>query len=946
MKNLFWLLIILAGCTVQEGHKTPIINLAGEWKFRIDSLDKGITEKWYTKTGNETVRLPGSMAENGKGEDVSLRTHWTGEIVNKSYFNDKKYEEYRKQGNIKIPFWFKPVKYYKGVAWFQKEVELPSSWNGQQVILSLERCHWKSELFVNDKKAGSRNSLATPHEYDITDLVTTGRNLISIRIDNRIEIPVGVNSNSISDQTQTNWNGIAGNINLTSKSQIHISDVKVFPDLKNKSARVIVVISNKKNEQFKGSISIKADSYNSKIRRFTKTKFVKVNSNSWDTEIITEYPMKNNFLLWNEYNPALYKLSVELIDERGRSLDDATTDFGMREFKANGTEFELNGKPVFLRGTNDCCIFPLTGYPPTDIRSWKKVLQTYKDYGLNHVRFNSWCPPEAAFAAADEIGMFLQVECSSWANNGTSIGDSLPVDRFIYDEADRILKSYGNHPSFCMMTYGNEPAGKQVNEFLGKLLINWKSRDPRHAYTSAAGWPVISENEFNLIPDARIQQSGQGLNSLLNSQPPQTMFDYSDIVSKYYIPVISHETGQWCSYPDFKQISKYSGVLKPSNLEIYSDLLAKGKMSDLAQRFTLASGKLQVINYKADIEAILRTKGIGGFQLFQIQDFPGQGYMPVGVLDPFLEPKEYTKPEEFRMFCDETVPLAKLERIVFTNDQPFTADIEIAHFGQKPIKNALVLKLILNSKGERIYADSSKIDEIEIGNGIKLGSIKADLSKIETAQKLTLIVSLRNTRFLNKWDFWVYPAKQEIVPGTVLVTDRIDNKTLKLLNGGGSVLLTTFGKVGRDKGAEVMLSFSTAFGNTVWSQDKAPNTLGILCDPEKKFFSNFPTEYYSNWQWWDPVIHSQAMIIDNLPADIEPLIQPIDNWLDNRKLALAFEARSGKGKILVCSIDLTKKIDDRPVTKQLFISMLNYMNSNDFNPKTEVNIDAIKDLLK
>ena len=298
------------------------------------------------------------------------------------------------------------------------------------------------------------------------------------------------------------------------------------------------------------------------------------------------------------------------------------------------------------------------------------------------------------------------------------------------------------------------------------------------------------------------------------------------------------------------------------------------------------------------------------------------------------------------MFCNETVLLARMERLIFTNNQLFKAEIEIAHFGQRPLKNVHIVKLIINSKGEKIFADSSKVDEIEIGNGINLGSVTADLSKIESAQKLTLIVSVKNTPFKNKWDFWVYPSKQEVNNGKVLVTDRLDNKTLKLLNEGGSVLLTVFGKVSQDNGAKIKTGFSAAFRNAAWEKDKTPNSLGILCDPENKLFNSFPTEYHSNWQWWDPLSHSQAMIINSLPAEIKPLIQPIDNWFENRKLALAFEARSGKGKILVCSIDMKDKIDERPVTKQLLLSMLSYMNSNGFNPQTEVNIDSIKNLMK
>jgi hypothetical protein len=946
MKKIIFLFLIISACNSQKKENLQPLSLAGEWGFKIDSLDRGITGKWYASLSGETVRLPGSMAGNGKGDEVSLGTPWTGDIVDKSYFTEKKYEKYRQPGNIKIPFWLKPVKYYKGAAWYQKEIEIPSDWKGKRIVLFLERCHWESTVYVNDKLAGKQNSLSTSHEYEITDLLVPGKNLLSIRIDNRVIIPVGVNSHSISDHTQSNWNGITGDISLKATSPVFISDVRVYPDLKRKSAKVIVSITNKPGTAFKGKISLKADGFNSVKRQSLKRRFVRVNTTSERIEIVTEYPMGRELQLWSEFNPALYRLTVNLMDQSGNFIDNKPVDFGMREFKANGTRFKVNGIPVFLRGTTECCIFPLTGYPPTDPASWEKVLQTCKDYGLNHVRFHSFCPPEAAFAAADKLGIYFHIECGSWANQGSSIGSGNTLDKFIYEEGDKILTAYGNHPSFVMMAYGNEPAGRNHKDFLGKLITYWKSKDNRRVYTSAAGWPIIPENEYNLPSDPRIQHWGEGLKSIINAAPPQTMFDYREFVSKYTVPVVSHEIGQWCVYPDFKETEKYSGVLKATNFEIFKETLTANNMGDQAEDFLMASGKLQVLCYKAEIEAALRTPGFAGFQLLQLHDFPGQGSALVGILNPFFESKGYVTPEEFRMFSNQTVPLARMQKVIYTNNETFRADIELAHFGASPIKNAVVISHIIDYKGNNLHSDSIFIDEIKIGNTIPAGLVSMDLSKVSAPSKLTLEVSVKNTSFKNRWDFWVYPAKQDINAGKVFITDKFDLKAENELRNGGSVLLLTFGKVGKEFGAEVAIGFSSIFWNTAWTNNQPPHTLGILCDPGHPVFSEFPSEYHSNWQWWDPVTHSQAMILDKFPAGLKPLVQPIDTWFENRRLALAFESKTAKGKLMVCSIDMKDKIDERPVTKQLLISMLKYMNSDSFNPQTEVEFKEIKALIE
>ena len=944
--KISWLFLLLAGCNVRQNETREKISLAGEWKFRIDSLDQGIENKWFNDLAIETVKLPGSMAENGKGDEVTVKTDWTGEIVDRSYFTDKKYEKYRQPGNIKIPFWLKPVKYYKGVAWYQKEVDIPAGWNDKRIVIFLERPHWESTVYINGKRAGSENSLAIAHQYDITDMLIPGKNRISIRIDNRVVVPVGINSHSITDHTQSNWNGIVGEISLKATSKVYISSIRVYPDIAGNKAKIIVALTNKSGVPFKGELLIQGESFNSVKSEEMKKVTVSVKADFNDLQLVTDYKIGNKIQFWNEFSPALYKLKVHLKGITGEGIDTLSENFGMREFKTRGTRFEVNGQQIFLRGTLECCIFPLTGYPPTDLKSWTRVLKTFKEYGLNTVRFHSWCPPEAAFAAADRLGMYFQIECSSWANSGTSLGDGGLIDDYIYKEGDKILNEYGNHPSFCMLAYGNEPAGKNQNAYLGKLLSYWKAKDNRRVYTSGSGWPVIHENDYNLTAEPRIQRWGEGLKSIINGKAPQTMFDYRDIISRYTIPTVSHEIGQWCVYPDFKEISKYTGVLKPTNLEIFRESLTENNMGDQAEAFLMASGKLQALCYKADIEAALRTPGFAGFHLLQLHDFPGQGTALVGVLNPFFESKGYITADEFRMFCNTTVPLARMQKLVYYNNEAFKATVEIAHFGESPIDKAEIICQVINEKGDSIHKEIFTKDRIEIGNCSNIGLYQMDLSDIMKPQKLTLEVRLAHTPYKNRWDFWVYPANQAAEKANVFITEKLDKTTESVLRKGGSVLLLNFGKIGKEKGAGVAIGFSSVFWNTAWTNNQPPHTLGILCNPKHPVFKDFPTEAHSNWQWWDPVSHSQAMILDSFPAELRPLIQPIDTWFENRRLALLFESKTGGGKLVVCSIDLKDLSDDRPVSKQLLLSVLNYMNSQSFIPDVEVDINKILELTK
>jgi hypothetical protein len=932
-------LILLAGCGFKTGNTENSITLHGQWQFQIDSLDVGISEEWFNADLAETIMLPGSMAENGKGNDVTVYTQWTGQIVDSSWFIDDKYARYREPDYIKIPFWLQPVKHYVGPAWYQREIEIPASWSGQSVKLFLERCHWETIVWIDGKKVGMNNSLSTPHIYDITGFLSeTGNYKITIRVDNRVrDIDPGQNAHSITDHTQTNWNGIIGSMYLESHSPVFFEKVKIYPDVTNKRVLVKLNLINESGEMQDCTLKVSAEHPNHKPEVLEQEFEL-----SGDREMKIHYPMGENPLLWDEFQPNVYTLSLQLESPAGSFQREI--DFGIREFKVDGSRFTVNGRPVFLRGTLECAIFPKTGYPSTDVRDWDRIFSIIKAHGLNHVRFHSWCPPEAAFIAADRAGIYLQVESAAWA----TIGDGKPIDPWLYDETAKIIDMYGNHPSFCLMAHGNEPDGANSAVYLSEFVSYWIEKDPRRVYTSGAGWPAIPEMDFYNPMDPRIQRWGEGLNSIINREPPQTMFDYRNIIERHFPdkPVISHEIGQWCAYPNLKEIDKYNGVLRAKNFEIFRETLEENNMGHLADDFLLASGKLQALCYKADIEAALRTPGFAGFQLLDLHDFPGQGTALIGILDAFWDEKGYISPQEFSKFSNQTVPLARLEKRIFVKNETIEAEIEVAHFGQEALENVTPAWKISIENGIIIRSgDFEKID-IPIGNCITLGKINVPLEQIDAPQKIVLTVNV--DRFANQWDLWIFSAElPEVDESQILITSVLDDKAVQVLENGGRVLLSLRkNSLKSEKGGDIKVGFSSIFWNTAWTRKQAPHTLGILCDPKHPALSEFPTEFHSNWQWWDAMSHSHAINLNSFANQPDPIVRIIDDWFENRPLGLLFEARVGKGKMLISGIDFWKDMDKRPEARQLLYSIQKYMASDEFNPESEIDIASIADLFK
>lgn len=919
------------------------LSLAGDWQLRLDPADRGLREHWWLLPFAERVTLPGSLTENGKGDAVTLQTPWVGDIADSTYFHSDKYKKYR-EGDIKIPFWLKPTHYYAGPAWYKRQVSVPANWDKKRVTLNLERCHWETMVYVNGQFCGTRNSLVTAHQFDLTSHLRPGNNTIAVRVDNRININLGPNSHSISDHTQTNWNGIVGDLSLVAGSPTYVDDVQIYPNLTDGAIRVTLALHQPRQQTFRGKIRLQARSRQPGGPALPPLD-QPVSASADQTTVTATYPMANA-RLWDEFTPNLYTLVVQLTDEQGQVLSEDQQPFGMREIGTRGTRITINGRPVFLRGDVECATFPLTGYPPTTEPYWEKIMTTARQYGLNHLRFHSWCPPQAAFDVADRLGMYLYVESPLWANQGSAVGTGGVVDDFIYAESDRILKAYGNHPSFCLMSYGNEPGGVAQNSFLGRWVEHFKQKDTRRLYTSGAGWPILPENQFNLDPNARIQRWAAGLTSIINKGIPRTDYDWRETTKSLTVPYVSHEIGEWCAYPNFNEIAKYTGVTRATNFEIFRETLAEAGMGDQAGAFLHASGRLQTLCYKADIEAALRTPGFGGFQLLGLHDFSGQGTALVGALDVFWESKGYITPEEYRTFCNPTVLLARMDKLIYENSETLRAGLEIAHFGATELRNQTLTWQVRDANGKVYQSGRLTKDTVRLDNGQLVGTVQFPLSAFKKPTMLTLSVSLKGTAVTNAWHVWVYPAglNADAATGKVVVAHRLTPDLVSQLQNGASVLLLPYGRVRR--GAEVAIGFSSIFWNTSWTRKQAPHTLGLLCNPAHPLFAAFPTEASSDYQWQDIVSHSQTVILDDLPKSLRPLIQPIDDWFTNRRLSLAFEGRVGQGKLLVCSVDLETDLAKRPSARQLKYSLLQYMNGNRFKPANELSVEQLKPLFR
>ncbi len=830
-----------------------------------------------------------------------------------------------------------------GPSWYERDVTIPEAWRGKRVTLFLERTK-SSQVWLDGRPCGENPILCTPQEY-VLGSIDPGSHRLTIAIDNSRR-PVNAEMHQMSENTQGNWNGIIGRIELQATDPVWIDDVQVYPVLESKSVHVRVRIGNATGEPGRGVVMVLPGIADPQpiAPEYPQA------SLSWDTEgksVEIPVPLPDWAWLWDEFHPKLTGLTVKLDSPRGR--DERSVRFGLREFRTRDSQFTINGRTTFLRGKHDGCVFPLTGHPPMDVAGWRKYLGVCREYGLNHLRFHTWTPPDAAFTAADELGMYLQPELPFWGEYKEE------VVRALRPEAERILKMYGNHPSFVMLSLGNECGGSQ--DLMGAFVRDLRALDARHLYAQGSNnflgtrplppgddyWTTVrvSTPAHPAIQNVRGSfATVDGGNGHVQIGPPATTKDYSAAIAGIPVPVVGHEVGQYTVSPNFGEIPRYTGVFRARNFELFRDKLAAAGMLDQAEAFFRASGKLAALCYREDIEAALRTPGFGGFQLLDLQDFPGQGTALVGMLDAFMDAKGAITPEAWRQFCGPVVPLARFERYTWTTAETFTAEIQVAHYGEKNLEKAAVHWDLSDSQGHRIANGTTETD-LKQGGVRAAGHCTIPLSSIAAPARLTLTLRVPAAQATNAYPLWVFPAHvgTNSPPGVTLARAFDDSARKILADGGRVVLIPEAGRLANTVGG----GFATDFW--CWPMfHNTPGTMGVLCDPAHPALAGFPTAEHSDWQWFHLVLNSQPVILEETSKDFRPTVQVIDNLERNHKLGLVFEAKVGPGRLLVCAADLMR-LQDHPEARQLLRSLLDYAASPRFAPAHELSVDLLRKLL-
>lgn len=846
---------------------------------------------------------------------------------------------------------------YKSKATYSRTIEIPKQWKKAAVELFLERTK-PTWVYVDGNLVDSCNFISTPQRYILPKL-KTGKHQLDIVVDNSRGVPEQVygSSHAYTEDTQTNWNGIIGEISL-------------------------------KQVELKAGQKLKSGMVQSESRQYT-----------------------------------------------GKVLP------CFRDFHIEGAHFYADGHPVFLRGKHDAAVWPLTGHVDMTVEGWMKYLGICRAYGINHVRFHSWCPPEAAFVAADSLGIYLQPELPFW---GSFDDKDEKLMAFLHQEGENILREYGHHPSFRMMALGNELWGSidKMKEFVD----DFREIAPDKYYTFGSnyylGYQGVKEG-MDYFTTCRIGGEGWGKynthtrgsfsfadaydGGIINHFRPNTTMNFDEACDKWAspqpwqkqeveqtsykraagIPIISHETGQFQTYPDFREIKKYTGVLYPYNFEIFRRRLAAAGMLSQADDFHKASGLWSVKLYKADIEMDLRTKNMAGFQLLDIQDYPGQGSAFVGILDAFMESKGITTANEWHQWCSSVVPLLVTDRFCYDENEMMNAKVQIANYGGESLKGKKLVWKLDYALDENFGDDAApnagaNIDRFNQPSPLAQGEIPInteeegliDIGEIHHKMKvmadgfndgngacldvkipsrkviLTLDIDYGRydaRRHRNTYDLWIYTTEKnlDIYKEGVVITSDLTDEVAKKLEKGAKVLwmpttsknfvasADTISQAGNATPYTVGGLFQTDYWNyrmfkTICENNKktvSPGTLGILTNPKHPIFCDFPTEMHTNWQWFPVIKESHPLVLDNFAKDDKPIVQVIDNIERNHKLGLVMEWKVGAGKLLVCMSDL-EKASEYPEGRAFYESVLSYMRSPEFAPQSEITIADLRKKLK
>lgn len=899
-------------------HAQNSIDLAGKWQVKLDNDNPSLQEHPERSTTEGIIQMPGSLAERGfgvktQGSDFGILT-----------------PEYK----------------YIGKAWYTREVEIPKSWKNKELEIFLERVLWESRVFIDGKELSRQDALGTPHNHQIGKL-KPGKHQLTILVDNEMIHNIGDKGHAYGEYTQSIWNGVVGRMELQAYDPIRILKADVYPDISDDV--VEVKLQTKMEAETKAKIRYEIISLTTGQTVLWGERNQRVSEDG--LELTLKIPADGKLKKWSEFTPEVYILKTTV--KAGKHSDTYETEFGFYQVSHDGTKVLVNGQPIFLRGNLDCVHFPLTGYPSCEVEDWERIFRIYKDYGLNHARFHSWCPPEAAFKAANRIGIYLQAEASIWIDwwmstdmisrgrpemdtkgHPQGLGHDAGRDSFVVAEMERVVDVYGNHPSFTMFCIGNE-LGNSDFDVMKQWVAGIKANDPRRLYAVSTARKITEVDDYCATHHIPGVGRTRGLNG------PRTDWDFEDTYSQMDIPIIAHEIGQWPVYPQWSEIAKYTGALKARNFEEFKAQAAKNGIVGQDVQFARASGALNQIMYKYETESFLRTPSCAGVQLLSIQDYQGQGEALIGWLDAFWDSKGITTPQKFREHYTTTVPLLRMEKFVWQSDETFKASAQLSHHGAQPL--TVEVKWTIRGENDALISSGDFGNRtFGLGSLADLGSIELNLGTIKKAQRLTVAIEVIGTEFRNEWDIWVYPSpsQSQQVDDDILIVDQLDEIAKKALNDGRKVLL-----LAHELGSETT-SVSAHYYPLYWSLTFFPGQgktcIGLLLNDTHPAFGDFPTSYHSDWQWESISSDAKGFILNELPAAYRPIAQPVDDFHRNNKVGSIFELQVGEGALLVCGYNLNK---DLPVARQLKTSLLKYMSSSDFNPSQSADIEWLKQLV-
>ncbi|MCC6233222.1 MAG: hypothetical protein IT580_11300 [Verrucomicrobiales bacterium] len=931
-------LSLLLPAPLRAESATLALDLAGTWRVRLDPKDEGVSARWFAtphvSMGTDTIPLPGTtdIAGLGFALDTNTMLHATPFPTTTRFPGVQDPSRADEHGYLVRRHMF------VGPAWYERQIEIPDSWRDQRLTLHLERVLWQSEAWVDGRSVGTRDSLVAAHRHELGTL-TPGQHRLTLRIDNRMIHNLSTITHAYGPETQTRWNGVVGSLRLEASPQVALRNLTAFPSADRRSVRVAIGFTNAISNMVERQLSLQLlpETQNTELARHTQN--LTVSPGSATREYVL--PLDTPATPWDEFQPVRYRLQATLDDPSTTAArSELTATVGFRQVERVGQSLRINGRTVFLRGTLDCAVYPRTGHPPMTQPEWERVLGTIKEHGFNHVRFHTWCPPEAAFEAADRIGLYLQAEAPAWVDDwGTStvtrplgIGRDPQVTRFLRSELVRMSEDYGHHPSFLLCAVGNEFGMQHTDwDLVNEMVTEIKTRDPRRLYAGCGARRNLAADDFWFT-----HQSGAGTRGV---GPAHTAWDFAKAAATSPVPLIAHETGQRPAFPDFERLlPKFTGPLLPLNLVRFQRQLVAHHLDFRAADFARASARFQLVQYKAEHEAMLRTRGYSGYQLLMLNDFTGQSEALVGLLDPFWESKGIVTPTEVRAWNSPTVALARFPKYVWFTHETFETTLEVAHFGplDLPLHSAR-WELRRHPDQALLGQGTTPPRTLPTGGVTVLDTLRVPLSHAAAPAALTLRVEVAGAE--NEWTLWVYPATQPDLDSEAFATSnalhlttRLDETAQRRLQEGGKVLLLAHGVTNA-------WCATTGFESVYWSAGWWGNrfsSLGVLCDPQHPAFSLFPNAGHSDWQWRDLCAGATTFDLSPSPTEIHPLVQPVPDFHFSRPLAHVFEARVGRGSLMVCGYDLVRDLEKRPAARQFRRSLLRYLASPDFQPRTEL----------